>query len=80
MKDPKAMSLGELAQEMQKREDALDHLSAKAEAIWRQAQAQLNAAHATIRNANYMLASVVIAMLSAVAAAAYLSSLPKPPQ
>jgi hypothetical protein len=82
MRDPQAMSLAELAQEMNKREDSLDHLTAKAEVIRRQTEAQLDAARATMRNANYMLASVTVAALSAVAAAdsayfAYLASLPK---
>ena len=80
MKDPHAMSLAELAQEMNKRVDSLDHLTAKAEISRRQVEAQLEAARATTRNANYMLASVIVAMLSAIAAAvsayyAYLSSL-----
>jgi hypothetical protein len=84
MKDPQAMSLAELAQEMNKRADSLDHLTAKAEITRRQTEAQLEATRATTRNANYMLASVIVAALSAIASAvsayfAYLSSL-KPPQ
>ena len=83
MKKPQAMSLAELAQELNKREDSLDHLTAKAEITRRQTEAQLDATRATKRNANYMLASVIVAALSATAAAlsayfAYLASLPKP--
>ncbi|WFU53016.1 hypothetical protein QA639_25425 [Bradyrhizobium pachyrhizi] len=82
MKNPQAMSLAELAQEMNKREDSLDHLIAKAEIVRRQTEAQLEATRATTRNASYMLVSVIVAALSAVAAAvsayfAYLASLPK---
>ena len=40
-KKPKDMSLNELAQEMYKREDSLDHLTAKAEITRRQTEAQL---------------------------------------
>lgn len=77
-KAPQDMSLAELAQEMCKREDSLDHLTAKAEVLRRQTEAQLEATHATTRNANYMLASVIIAAISAIASAvtayiAYLS-------
>jgi hypothetical protein len=85
MKEPQAMTFAELAQEMNKREDSLDHLTAKAEIMRRQTEAQIDATRATTRNANYMLASVIVAALSALAAAvsahfAYLASLPKPPQ
>jgi len=58
-KRPQDMSLDELAQEMNKREDSLDHLTAKAEITRRQTAAQLDATRATTRNANYMLASVI---------------------
>jgi len=78
------MSLDELAQEMNKREDSLDHLTAKAEITRRQTAAQLDATRATVRNARYMLASVIVAAIAAVASAAsayfaYLSSIPKVP-
>jgi hypothetical protein len=92
MKEPKAMSLAELAQEMYKREDSLPHLMAKAEIVRRQTEAQLDAARATIRNTVYMRWSVIVAAVATVVAAAsavaaavsayfvYLASLPKPPQ
>ena len=53
-KAPQDKSLAELAQEMCKREDLLDHLTAKAEVLRRQTEAQLEATYATTRNANYM--------------------------
>jgi hypothetical protein len=67
---------------LNKREDSLDHLAAKAEITRRQTAAQLDATRATTRNANYMLASVIIAAIAAMASAAsayftYLSSIPK---
>ena len=43
------MLLGELVQELHKREDSLDHLMAKAEIIRRQTQAQLDACEAQKR-------------------------------
>ena len=48
---PQDMSLDELAQEMNKREDSLDHLTAKAEITRRQTAAQLDATRAIISNA-----------------------------
>jgi hypothetical protein len=65
---------------MNKRADSLDHLTAKAEITRRQTAAQLDATRATVRNANYMLVSVIVAAGAAVASAAsayfaYLSSL-----
>jgi hypothetical protein len=81
-KASKDMSFDELAQEMCKRPDSLDHLTAKAEITRRQTEAQLEATHASTRNANYMLASVIIAAVSALASAltafiAFLSIHPK---
>lgn len=62
-KTPKEMSYDELAQEMYKREDSLDHLTAKAEMARRAAlQAQWNG--------RCMLASVIVATVAAVASAA----------
>jgi hypothetical protein len=59
-KDPKDMSYDELAQDMYKRADSLDHLTAKAEMARREAlQVQ--------RNNNYMLASVIVAAIAALA-------------
>jgi hypothetical protein len=75
-KTPKEMSYDELAQEMCKREDSLDHLTAKAEMARRAAlQAQWNG--------RCMLASVIVAALAAIASAvsayyAYLSTLKVP--
>ena len=70
------MLLGELVQELHKREDSLDHLMAKAEIIRRQTQAQLDACEAQKRactslekNARYMLWAVIVAAVSAFAAA-----------
>src|SRR3954464_2734578 len=70
------MPLSELVQELHKREDSLDHLMAKAEIIRRQTQAQLDAREAQKRacasqekNARYMLWSVIVAAVSAFAAA-----------
>ena len=61
-KAPKDMSYEELAQEMCKRENSLDHLTAKAEMARRAAlQARFNG--------RVMLASVIIAMLAAIASA-----------
>ena len=68
-KRPQDMSHDELAQEMNKREDSLDHLTAKAEITRRQTAAQLDATRATTRNANYMLASVIVAAVAAIASA-----------
>jgi hypothetical protein len=68
-KAPTEMTLGELTQETFKRPDSLDHLTAKAEITRRQTEAQLEATHASKRNANYMLASVVVAAISAIASA-----------
>jgi hypothetical protein len=71
-KEPKDMSYAELAQEMCKREDSLDHLTAKAEMARRAAlQAQWNG--------RFMLASVIVAAIAALASAfsayfAYLST------
>jgi Tfp pilus assembly protein FimV len=47
-KHPSKMTLDELAQEMSKAEDSLDHLMARAEIMRRQTQAQLNACAAQI--------------------------------
>jgi hypothetical protein len=47
-KRPQDMSLNELAQEMWKRADSLDHLTAKAEMMRRQTVAQLDATLTTI--------------------------------
>lgn len=72
-KEPKEMTYEELAQEMCKREDSLDHLTAKAEMARRAAlQARWSG--------RYMLASVIVATIAAVASAvsayyAYLSTL-----
>jgi hypothetical protein len=71
-KDPRQMSFDELAQDLHKREDSLDHLTAKAEIVRRAAlQARWNG--------RCMLASVIIAALAAIASAvsayfAYLSA------
>lgn len=71
-----AMTLVELAQELHKREDSLDHLMAKAEVQRRQSQAQLDACVAQERacatqerNARYMLWSAIASAVSAFAAA-----------
>ena len=71
-----AMTLVELAQELHKREDSLDHLMAKAEVQRRQTQAQLDACVAQERacatqerNARYMLWSAIASAVSAFAAA-----------
>jgi hypothetical protein len=61
-KEPREMSYAELAQEMYKREDSLDHLTAKAEMARRAAvQARFNG--------YCMLASVIIAAIAAIASA-----------
>jgi hypothetical protein len=71
-KDPRQMSFDELAQDLYKREDSLDHLTAKAEMARRAAlQARWNG--------RCMVASVIIAALAAIASAvsayfAYLSA------
>jgi hypothetical protein len=83
-KRPQDMSLDELAQEMWKRADSLDHLTAKAEMMRRQTVAQLDATQATVSNAKYMLASVIVAAIAAMASAAsayfaFLSSLANVP-
>jgi hypothetical protein len=67
-KEPKQMSYAELAQEMWKREDSLDHLMAKAEMARR-------AAEQARWNGRCMLASVIIAAIAAIASAcsAYLA-------
>ena len=74
------MLLGELVQELHKREDSLDHLMAKAEIIRRQTQAQLDACEVQKRactslekNARYMLWAVIVAAVSAFAAAVAVS-------
>jgi hypothetical protein len=69
-KPPSEMTLAELAQDMCTREDSLMHLTAKAEFNRRQLEAQLEATKTAKRNSNYMLASVIIAAVSAIAAAA----------
>ena len=61
-KAPKEMSYDELAQEMWKREDSLDHLQAKAEMARR-------AALQARQNGHYMLASVIIAAIAALLSA-----------
>jgi hypothetical protein len=88
-KEMSEKTLDELAVDMYTREDALPHLMAKAEVTRRLTVAQLDAAKATIetanftkQNAQYMLASVIVALLSALAAAtsayfAYLTTLPR---
>ncbi len=48
---------------MNKREDSLDHLTAKVEVVRRRTEAQIEATRTTARNANYMLASVIVAAL-----------------
>lgn len=73
-KEPKKMSYDELAQEMYKRQDSLDHLTAKAE-LARRAALQARC------NGWFMLASVIVAALAALASAAsayfaYLNTLP----
>ncbi len=72
-KEPKDKTYDELAQDMCKREDCLEHLTAKAEMTRR------TAVQATW-NGRYMLASVIVAAASAIASAfsayyAYLSVL-----
>jgi hypothetical protein len=62
VKEPKDMSYAELAQEMYKREDSLDHLIAKAEMARR-------AAEQARWNGRCMLASVIIAAFAAIASA-----------
>jgi hypothetical protein len=74
-KEPRQMTYAELAQELVKRPDSLDHLTAKAEMTRR-------AAVQDRWQSGLMLASVVIAALAAAASAcsayfAYLSSLHK---
>src|SRR3954452_12708418 len=81
-------TLDELAVDMYAREDALPHLMAKAEIARRLTVAQLDAAKATVdtarfteRNAKYVLASIFVALLSAIGSAAsayfaYLSTSP----
>ena len=71
-----AMSLGELTQAMWGREGDLDYLMAKAEIIRRQTQALLDACAAQERacasqekSARFMLWSVIVAAVSAFAAA-----------
>jgi hypothetical protein len=67
-REPRQMSYAELAQEMWKREDSLEHLMAKAEMVRRAAvQARFNG--------YCMLASVIIAAIAAIASAfsAYLA-------
>jgi len=71
-KEPKDKTYDELAQDMYKRPDSLDHLTAKAEMARRSASVSL-------RNSRLMLASVLIALVAAIASAAsayfaYLSS------
>ena len=77
-KSPKEMSYAELAQEMYKRADSLDHLTAKAEMARR-------AAFQDQRKSWFMLASVVIAAIAATASAfsayfTYLSVVAKLPK
>jgi hypothetical protein len=74
-KSPQDMTYDELAQEMYKRPDSLDHLTAKAEMARR-------AALQDQKRSRIMLASVIIATLSAIASAcsayfAYLSAIGK---
>jgi hypothetical protein len=65
-KEPRQMSYAELAQEMWKREDSLEHLMAKAEMARRAAvQARFNG--------YCMLASFIIAAIAATAFSAYLA-------
>jgi hypothetical protein len=61
-KEPIDMTLRELAQEMCKRPDSLDHLTAKAEMERRRTEAQLRAT-------GYMLASSIAAAVSATGSA-----------
>ena len=75
-KKPEDMTLEELALDMRKRADSLDHLTAKAEMTRRQMVssidatiAQKAAADAATNNAQYMLWSVVVAAIAAVASA-----------
>jgi hypothetical protein len=88
-KEMKDKTLEELAVDMYTRADSLPHLMAGAEINRRLAVSQLDAAKATIetaaftnRNANYMLASVIVASGAAIASAAsayfaYVTALPK---
>jgi hypothetical protein len=75
-KQPEEMTLGELAQEMRKRAESLDHLTAKAEMTRRQmvssieaTSAQKAAAAAATNNALNMLWSVIVAAIAAIASA-----------
>jgi ABC-type glycerol-3-phosphate transport system permease component len=75
-KSRKKMTLEELSHEMRKRADSLDHLTAKAEMSRRQlissieaTEAQRAAAFAATNNAQYMLWSVIVAAIAAVASA-----------
>jgi hypothetical protein len=83
-KEMKDRTLEELAVDLYKKEDSLDHLMAKAEMLRRTTVAQLDAAKATVetaaftkRSAKYMLASVIVALLAAFvsAASAYIAYL-----
>jgi len=81
--DPTEMSLHALTQEMRKREDSLEHLTAKAELLRRQmlaqleanvaqkaaAEAQVEAARIGRVNAWLMFASVIVALTVAIASA-----------
>jgi hypothetical protein len=87
-KEMKDKTLDELAVEMYTRADSLPHLMSKAEITRRITEAQLEATGATVetatftkRNANYMLASVVVALIAGFGSAAsayfaYLSTVP----
>ena len=75
-KDPQYMTLEELSLDLRKRPDSLDHLTARGEmdrrlviATMDATEAQKVAAGAAKNNANYMLWSVIVAALAAVASA-----------
>jgi hypothetical protein len=75
-KEPQDMTLDELSLDLRKRADSLDHLTARGEMDRRQliatleaTAAQRAAADAARSNATYMLWSVIVAALAAVASA-----------
>jgi hypothetical protein len=75
-KDPQDMTLEELSLDLRKRADSLDHLTARGEmdrrlliATMDATEAQKAAAQAAKNNATYMLWSVIVAAMAAVASA-----------
>jgi anti-sigma-K factor RskA len=75
-KDPQDMTLEELSLDLRKRADSLDHLTARGEmdrrlliATMDATEAQKAAARAATNNATYMLWSVTVAAMAAVASA-----------